>query len=87
MITIGKAFEIFRTYLSDAFAVASVCDIGDAFVLGYCLKDHADELADEPNLYAINKHTGNIEPFLLPNRDNFQRLRTAVEIPREKWSV
>lgn len=87
MITIEKAFEIFRTYLGDAFAVASAYDIRDAFVLDYCLKDYPGEIADVPNLYAINKHTGSIEPFLLTNRDNFKRLRTAVEIPREKWPV
>lgn len=87
MISLKKASETIRTHIGDDFVITSVSDLGDAFLFGYRLKKYPDEAITGAPGYTVDKKSGDVEEFYLPDEKNFERLAKAVEIPREQWGA
>lgn len=86
MITVKEALINVETYLGNAWAISLVRDIGEAYIFSYYLKKRPDEILVGVQPLSVDKVTGKISHFYLPNKENFKRLENAVEIPREEWN-
>ncbi|EOZ2853487.1 hypothetical protein ACQQ4G_003129 [Listeria monocytogenes] len=77
MITLKEAYNKILEQ-NPTLKVDSISDVGYCWVFGLVDKQ-TNEALDEPPL-CVNKESGNVETYYLPDLKHFEELENAVEI-------